>query len=101
MQHHKYAKEEPTGEQEGDEAMQGEPSNATTTPGASSSSGGEKRTETQENVFVKKRLMTKSPKRPATPVTPSDDPVKRRLMKKTDTKHTPQRWDWCGSEALE
>ena len=55
-------------------------------PGVSSSSRGEKRTETQENVFVKKRLMMKSPQRPATPVTPSDDPVKRRPLKKTDPK---------------
>ena len=28
----------------------------------------------------------KSPKRPATPVSPPDDPVKRRLLKKTDMK---------------
>ena len=28
--------------------------------------------------------MMKSPKRPATPVSPTDDPVKRRLLKKTD-----------------
>ena len=45
-----------------------------------------KRTETQENVFVKKRLMMNSPKRPATPVPPPEDPVKRRLMKKTDLR---------------
>ena len=42
---------------------------------------GEKRTETQENVFVKRRLMTKSPKRPITLV--PEDLVKRRLLKKT------------------
>ena len=56
------------------------------TPGASGSSRNEKRTETQENVFVKKRVMMKSPKWPASHVTPSDDLVKRRLMKKTDAK---------------
>ena len=52
--------------------------------GTSGSGRGEKRTETQENVPVKKRLMMKSPKRPATPVSHPDDPVKRRLLKKTD-----------------
>ena len=56
------------------------------TPEVSSLSRGAKRTETQENVFLKKRVMMKSPKRPATLVTPSDDLVKRRLMKKIDTK---------------
>ena len=45
------------------------------TPGVSSSGRGEKRTETQENVSVKKRVMMKSPKRPATPVSPPDEPV--------------------------
>ena len=52
--------------------------------GTSSSGRGKKRTETQENVPMKKRLMMKSPKRPATPVSLPDDPVKRRLLKKTD-----------------
>ena len=33
---------------------------------------------------MKKRLMMKSPTRPATPVSLPDDPVKRRLLKKTD-----------------
>ena len=33
---------------------------------------------------VKNLLMTKSPKRPATAVSLPDDPVKRRLLKKTD-----------------
>ena len=33
-----------------------------------------------------KRLVMKSQKRPATPVSPPDDPVKRRLLKKTDLK---------------
>ena len=41
-------------------------------------------TETPENVSLKKRVMMKSLKRPATPVSPPDDPVKRRLLKKTD-----------------
>ena len=49
----------------------------------SSSSRGEKHTETQENVFVKRRLMAKSPKRPITLVPPPEDTVKRRLLKKT------------------
>ena len=40
------------------------------TAATSSSSRGEKRTETQENVFVKRRLMAKSPKRPITFVPP-------------------------------
>ena len=46
----------------------------------SSSSRGEKRTETQENVFVKRRLTAKSPKRPITLIPPPEDPVKRRLL---------------------
>ena len=54
------------------------------TAATSSSSRGEKRTETQENVFVKRRLMAKSPKRPITLVPPPKDPVKRRLLKKTE-----------------
>ena len=53
----------------------------------SSSSRGEKRTETQENVFAKRRLMAKSPKRPITLVPPLEDPVKRRLLKKTDMRN--------------
>ena len=53
----------------------------------SSSSRGEKRTETQENVFVKRRLMAKSPKRPITLVPPPEDPVKGRLLKKTDMRN--------------
>ena len=56
------------------------------TPGVSSSGRSEERTVTQENVSVKKRVMMKSPKRPATHVSPPDDPVKRRLLKKTDLK---------------
>ena len=77
-------KKEPTGEQEKDDEMQGEPLNMREAPGPSSSSRGEKRTETQETVPVKKRLMMKSPKRPATPASLRDDPVKRRLLKKPD-----------------
>ena len=64
--------------------MQEEPVDTKEAPGTSSSGKGEKRTETQENVPVKKRLMMKSPKRPATPISIPDDPVKRRLLKKTD-----------------
>ena len=79
--------EEPAVKPEDDDHdMQGElleePDTATT-PGTKSSSRGEKRTQAQESVFVKKRLTTKSPKRPAAP---ADDPVKRTLTKKTDTK---------------
>ena len=68
------------------EEMLLEPDTRTTTTGTSSSSRGEKRTETQENVFVKERLTMKSPTRPVTPVPPPEDPVKRRLMKKTDLR---------------
>ena len=57
------------------------------TAAMSSSNRGEKRTETQENVFVKRRLMAKSPKRPITLVPPPEDPVKRRLLKKTDMRN--------------
>ena len=64
--------------------MQGEPTDTREAPGPSSSSTDEKRTETQDNVPVKKRLMTKSPKRQATPVSLPDDPGKRRLLMKTD-----------------
>ena len=46
----------------------------------SSSSRGEKRTETQEDVFVKRRLIRKSPKRPITLVPPLENPVTRRLF---------------------
>ena len=77
-------KKEPAAEQEEDEEIQGEPVDIKETPGVSSSGRGEKRTETQENVSVKKRVMMKSPKRPATPVSPPDEPVYRRLLKKKD-----------------
>ena len=51
-----------------------------------SSSRGEKRTESQENVFVKRRLMAKSLERPITLVPLPEDQVKRRLLKKTDMR---------------
>ena len=57
------------------------------TAATSSSSRGEKRTETQENVLVKRRLMAKSPKRPITLVPPPEDPLKRRLLKKMDMRN--------------
>ena len=57
------------------------------TAAMSSSSRREKRTETQENVFVKRRLMAKSPERPITLVPPPEDPEKRRLLKKTDMRN--------------
>ena len=66
--------------------MQEEPLDTKETPGVSSSGRGEKHTETQENMSVKKRVMMKSPKRPATLVSHLDDHVKRRLLKKTDLK---------------
>ena len=65
-----------------DHHMEGETLPEPDTTATSSLSRGEKRTETQENVFVKRRLMTKSPKRPITLVPPREDPVKRRLMNK-------------------
>ena len=65
-----------------DHEMEGETLPVPDTAVMSSSSRGEKRTETQENVFVKRRLMAKSPKRPLTLVPPPEDPVKRRLLKK-------------------
>ena len=67
--------------------MEGETLPEPDTAATSSSSRGEKRTEKQENVFVKRRLMTKSPKRPITLVPPPEDPVKRRLMKKTGLRN--------------
>ena len=59
-----------------DHEMEGETLPEPATAATSSSSRGEKRTETQENVFVKRRLMAKSPKRPITLVPPPEDPVK-------------------------
>ena len=70
-----------------DHEMEGETLPEPDTAVMSSSSPGEKRTETQENVFVKRRLMAKSPKRPITSVPPPEDPVKRRLLKKTDMRN--------------
>ena len=70
-----------------DHEMEGETLPQPDTAATSSSSRGEKRTETQENVFVKRRLMAKSPKRPITLVPPPEDPVKRRLLKKTDMRN--------------
>ena len=49
-----------------DHEMEGETLPEPDTAATSSSSRGEKGTETQENVFVKRRLMAKSPKRPIT-----------------------------------
>ena len=57
------------------------------TTATSSSSRGEKLTETHENAFVKKRQMTKSPRRPITLVPPPEDLVKRRPLKKTDMRN--------------
>ena len=67
--------------------MEGETLPEPDTAATSSPSRGEKRTETQENVFVKRRLMAKSPKRPITLVPPPEDPVKRKLLKKTDMRN--------------
>ena len=63
--------------------MRPKPDTTTTT----SSGRREKRPETQEKVFTEKQVMMKSPKRLITPVPPFEDPVKRRLMKKTDLKN--------------
>ena len=66
-----------------DHDMEGETLPEPDTAATSSSSRG----ETQEHVFDKRRLMTKSPKRPITLVPPPEDPVKRRLLKKTDIRN--------------
>ena len=52
--------EDPTAKSEKDEEIHGEPSDTQMTLRASSSSRGEKRTETQEATSVKKRVTTKS-----------------------------------------
>ena len=65
-----------------DHEMEGETLPEPDTAATSSSSRGEKRTETQQNVFVRRRLMAKSPKRPITLVPLPEDLVKRRLLKK-------------------
>ena len=70
-----------------DHEMEGETLPEPDTAATSSSSRGERRTETQENVFVKRRLMAKTPKRPITLVPPPEDLVKRRLLKKTDMRN--------------
>ena len=70
-----------------DNNMQGKMRTEPDTTATTSSGRGAKRPETQENAFAKKRVMMKSPKRPITPVPPSEDAVKRRLMKKTDLKN--------------
>ena len=70
-----------------DHEMEGETLPEPDIAATSSSSRGEKRTETQENMFVKRRLMAKSPKRPIALVPPPRDPVKRRLLKKTDMRN--------------
>ena len=57
-----------------DHEMEGETLPEPDTAAMSSSSREGKRTETQENVFVKSRLMAKSPKRPVTLVPPPEDP---------------------------
>ena len=69
-----------------DHEMEGETLPEPDTAATSTSSRAEKRTGTQENVFVKRRFMAKSPKRPVTLVPPPEDPVKRRLLKKTDMR---------------
>ena len=56
------------------------------TPRTSSSSRGEKRTETQEATSAKKRLTTKSSTEMRT-ATVADELVQRRLTGKTDTKN--------------
>ena len=53
---HEDEKEEPTEKPAGDADTQGEPPDTAMKPGASSSSRGEKRTETQEATFVKKTV---------------------------------------------
>ena len=70
-----------------DHEMEGETLPEPDTAATSSSSRGEKRTETRENVFVKRRWMAKSPKRLITLVPLLEDPVKRRLLKKTDMRN--------------
>ena len=71
------APEVPEDEKEEDEEMQGEPSDTKMTPGASSSSRGEKRTEAQEATSVKERVTMTSSTEKGT-ATFADEPVKRR-----------------------
>ena len=81
-------KEKPTDRPEDDDdvmhVVSREMPDTTTTTGTSGPCRIEKRTEVQGSTSAKKRLMTKSPKRLATP---HNDPVKRRLTKKTDLKN--------------
>ena len=70
-----------------DHKMEGKTPPEPDTLATSSSSRRKKRTETQENVFVKRRLMAKSPKRPVTSVPTPEDPVTRRPLKKTDMRN--------------
>ena len=56
--------------------MEGETLPEPDTAATSNSSPEEKRTDFQENVFVRRPLMAKSPKRPITLVPPLEDPVK-------------------------
>ena len=81
---------EPEAKPEEEEEMQGE------TPGVPSSSRGEKRTEPQQKVFAKKRVMIKSSKRPATK---GDDVLMPVEVADSDVLHTvrgltSQRRDW-------
>ena len=64
--------------------MEGETLPEPDTAAMSSSSRGGKRTETQENVSVKRRLMAKSPKRLITLVPLPKDPMKRRTDIRND-----------------
>ena len=80
------AEKDPTKPDDEDHEMEGETLPEPDTAAMSSSSRREQRTETQENVFVKRLLMA-SPKRPITLVPPPEDPVKRRLLKKTDMRN--------------
>ena len=79
--------ETPDNPEDEDHEMEGETLPEPDTAATSSSNRGERRTETQENVFVKRLLMAKSPKRFITLVPPPEDPVKRRLLKKTDMRN--------------
>ena len=112
---HEDEKEEPTQNPAEDDEMQGEPPDTTMTLGASSSSRGEKRTETQEGTSVKKRLTTKTSTEKRT-ATFAHKFVKRRLtgeqrherrrahasgdrgfVSLEHGEHTLQRRDRCGT----
>ena len=70
-----------------DHEMEGETLPEPDTAATSSSSRGEKRTETQENVFVKRRLMLSHQSDRLHSSPPPEDPVKRRLLKKPDMRN--------------